>query len=332
MTTASIDDLIDTLRRFNRSHTQRIGVLDESFLETGRPLSQSRLLYEIGAPERRRSEGSTAEAVQPGGGDGVEVAALRRALGLDSGYLSRLLRQLEADDLIVVAPAADAEDGRTRSVRLTPAGHLAWQDLEQRSEALALDLVGPLGARHRHALTEALTVADRLLRAATVALDIVDPRSEAALTSMGRYFAELDQRFTDGFDPGDTLVADAPALAAPDGAFVVAHSDGRPVACGGVQRIDDTTAEIKRMWVDGDWRGVGLGARMLRTLEDTAADLGYRRVVLDTNATLDEAIAMYQRTGYTSIERYNDNPYAQRWFARSLPGTPPAEPGVGRGA
>lgn len=293
--------LIETLRRFNRAHTQRIGVLDESFLETGRPLSQSRLLYEIGID-----------------GGGVEVAVLRAGLGLDSGYLSRLLRRLEADDLVRVGPAAEAEDGRTRIVRLTAAGRRAWDELEQRSETLAADLVAPLGARHRTALAEALATADRLLRAATVVFDVVDPRGDDAVTAMGRYFAELDARFTDGFDPGDTLVADAPALAPPDGAFVLARSDGRPVACGGVQRIDDATAEIKRMWVDAGWRGVGLGARMLRRLELQAAELGHSRVVLDTNATLDEAIAMYERAGYTPIERYNDNPYAQRWFARSL--------------
>ena len=146
----------------------------------------------------------------------------------------------------------------------------------------------------------------------------VDARIAEFEEGRDRRNLEKRKRFTDGFDPGDTLVADAPALAAPDGAFVVALSDGRPVACGGVQRIDATTAEVKRMWVDGEWRGVGLGSRMLATLERTAVELGHHRVVLDTNATHDEAIAMYGRAGYVPIERYNDNPYAQRWFARSL--------------
>ncbi len=326
-----VSSLVETLRRFNRSHTQRIGVLDESFLETGRPLSQSRLLYEIGAHTGLDAIGAGLDATgaeadaraagtdeDDGGADGVEVAVLRARLGLDSGYLSRLLRRLEADGLLVVAPTIGAEDGRTRSVRLTVAGRRAWRDLDDRSASLAHDLVEPLSRRHRAALAEALATADRLLRAATVTLDVVDPRSGEALAAMGRYFAELDERFVDGFDPGDTLVADAPALAAPHGAFVVARSDGRPVACGGVQRIDESTAEIKRMWVDAEWRGVGLGARMLRALEDRAADRGHSRVVLDTNATLDEAIAMYERAGYHPIERYNDNPYAQRWFARTL--------------
>jgi GNAT superfamily N-acetyltransferase len=102
------------------------------------------------------------------------------------------------------------------------------------------------------------------------------------------------------------------------GVFVVATSDGVPVACGGVQQVGPVTGEIKRMWVDPDWRGAGLGSRMLRHLEAEAARLGHTRVCLDTNGTLVEAIAMYERAGYTHVERYNDNPYAQAWFAKDL--------------
>ena len=72
------------------------------------------------------------------------------------------------------------------------------------------------------------------------------------------------------------------------------------------------------MWVAGAWRGVGLGVRMLEVLERTVVELGYRRVVLDTNASLTEAITMYERCGYAPTDRYNDNPYAQLWFAKQL--------------
>jgi GNAT superfamily N-acetyltransferase len=70
--------------------------------------------------------------------------------------------------------------------------------------------------------------------------------------------------------------------------------------------------------VHDDWRGAGLGSRMLRHLEDLARRLGHTRVVLDTNGTLLEAIAMYERAGYAHIERYNDNPYAEAWFEKPL--------------
>ncbi len=152
----------------------------------------------------------------------------------------------------------------------------------------------------------------------TVEFAIVDPRSDDALWAMTEYFAELDRRFPGGFDPGDTLIADAPALRGPGGAFVVARVSGSVVACGGVQRFDEHTGEIKRMWVRGDQRGAGLGRHLLSRLEAEVVALGYRRVVLDTNSELVEAIALYERAGYRSVERYNDNPYALRWFAKDL--------------
>lgn len=287
---------VAVLRRFNRSYTQRIGVLDESYLDTGRPLGPSRLLFEIGAA-------------------GARVGDLRRRLGLDSGYLSRLLRRLEHERLITVA--ADPSDRRQRVVRLSPSGRREWRRLDQRSEELARRLVDPLSDRQRAELASALATAERLLRAATVDIEIVDPRSGTAQSAMAQYFGELDTRFPSGFDPGDGA-ADAAALRSPHGAFLLLRSDHTPIGCGGVQRIDEHTGEIKRMWIDPDWRGLGLGGRLLARLEAAARELGRTRVVLDTNETLVEAIAMYERAGYHSIERYNDNPYAQRWFAKDL--------------
>jgi len=90
------------------------------------------------------------------------------------------------------------------------------------------------------------------------------------------------------------------------------------VACGGVQPIGDGIAEIKRMWVVDDVRGRGVGRRLLSELEARAATLGHRTVRLDTNGALVEAIALYERCGYAPIERYNDNPYAERFFEKPL--------------
>ncbi len=146
----------------------------------------------------------------------------------------------------------------------------------------------------------------------------VDPLDPSAVTAVTRYFAELDERFDDGFDPGDAIRTDAASYRPPTGTFVVAMVDGEVVACGAVQRHDGTTAEIKRMWVASDRRGLGLGRRMLAELERMTGALGYRRVVLDTNSALTEAIAMYRSSGYDEIDRYNDNPYARHWFAKDL--------------
>ena len=99
---------------------------------------------------------------------------------------------------------------------------------------------------------------------------------------------------------------------------MVATDSGRPVACGGIQTIGDAVGEVKRMWVSSEWRGAGLGSRLLRHLETVAVSLGHRVVRLDTNDTLVEAIAMYERAGYRQVPRYNDNPYARFWFEKSL--------------
>ncbi|GAA4696657.1 helix-turn-helix domain-containing GNAT family N-acetyltransferase [Nocardioides conyzicola] len=278
----------DTLRRFNRTYTQRIGALEESFLGTGRPLGVSRLLFEIGP-------------------DGAGVRELRERLGIDSGYLTRLLRRLDDDGLVDLSP--DPDDRRRRVATLTAAGRRARRQLDDRSEELAQRLVAPLTDRQRARLVDALATADLLVRAATIRLREVEPTDPAAIDAAGRYFAELDRRFPGGFDPGEPDHA---------GTFLLATSDGRPVAYGGVRALSADTGEIKRMWVHEDWRGAGLGSRMLRELEALAARLGHRRVVLDTNGTLTEAIAMYGRAGYRPIERYNDNPYAEAFFAKDL--------------
>jgi DNA-binding MarR family transcriptional regulator/GNAT superfamily N-acetyltransferase len=271
--------------------------LEESYLGQGRTLGASRLLFEMGR-------------------EGAGVLELRRRLGLDSGYLSRLLRGLEEERLVDVRP--DPGDARRRVVVPTAKGRRAVERLEQRSEERAVALIEPLGDSQRRRLADALATAERLVRAATCQLEVVDAGSPEALDAVDRYATELAKRFPTGFDPGD-IAEDAPSMNAPDGTFLVGRIDGALAACGGVRRLTRTRAEIKRMWVDGAWRGCGLGGRMLAALESAARDLGYREVYLDTNPTLTEAIEMYDRAGYRRIERYNNNPYAGAWFAKRLP-------------
>lgn len=148
---------------------------------------------------------------------------------------------------------------------------------------------------------------------------VVDPGSPAAHEALAAYYAELDGRFSAGFNPGDPGAGtDDDAMRAPRGAFVIMQGGSLTAGCGAVMQVDHTTAEIKRMWVHQDFRGRGLGKQLLAHLEGVVAQLGYRKVVLDTNETLDEAIAMYRGAGYASIQRYNDNPYAHHWFAKTL--------------
>jgi DNA-binding MarR family transcriptional regulator/predicted N-acetyltransferase YhbS len=298
-------DPVAVVRRFNRSYTQRIGVLDDSFLGMGMPLGPARLLFEVGAV--------------PATGLVPTTQTLRERLGLDSGYLSRLLRRLERDGLIKMAP--DPDDRRRRQVILTAAGHECWKEFERRSDDQARLIVDPLTERQRERLARALSEADLLVRAATVRFEPVDPASPVAREVVGRYFAEIGRRF--GFDPAGEAEKDASLLMPPTGVLVVALSDGDPVACGGLQAIgrlaDERSAgELKRMWVHDDWRGAGLGSRLLRHLEVQARAFGHDVVRLDTNGALTEAIEMYQRAGYRAIDRYSDNPWATHFFEKRL--------------
>src|SRR5215471_9910313 len=128
------DPAIDQVRRFNRVVAERIGALEDHFLGRPRPLGEARLLWEIGP-------------------DGAEVRALRSRLGLDSGYVSRLLRSLEAAGLVKVA--ASHGDQRVRVARLTAAGRRERDALDERSDTLAQSLLAPLNERQRERLLAA---------------------------------------------------------------------------------------------------------------------------------------------------------------------------------
>jgi DNA-binding MarR family transcriptional regulator/GNAT superfamily N-acetyltransferase len=285
------------IRQFSRAFTQQIGVLDDHFLGRDRPLGEARLLFEISH-------------------EGAPVSELRDRLGIDSGYASRLLRALEADGL--VRTASDPHDGRRRRVELTTAGRVEWDLLDSLSDERVATLVAPLGAQRSAELASLLTRARRLLAAATVAFDVSDARRPEARAAMAAYFAELDERFPGGFDPGDAWTQDAEHFDPPAGAFVLVRCDDEVVGCGGLLTIAPGVAEIKRMWIASEWRGLGLAGRLLADLEERSRAIGHQTVRLDTNSTLTDAIAMYERAGYRPIARYNDNPYAERWFEKPL--------------
>jgi GNAT superfamily N-acetyltransferase len=126
------------------------------------------------------------------------------------------------------------------------------------------------------------------------------------------YFAELRHRLGH-FDPppAEELRADAKR-----GVTVVRYEGRRSVGCGSIRRLDAETAEVKRMFVIAEARGRGHGRAILRALEEKARALGCTRIVLDTASELVEAAALYESCGYREVPRYNDNPFAGRWFEK----------------
>jgi len=289
------ENQIRQVRNFNRAVTQRIGVLSDDYLGRGRPLGESRLLFEIGR-------------------GGADLRDLRARLSLDSGYLSRMLRSLEAQGLVASQRAAG--DGRVRRAALTRKGLREFDALDRHSQDFATSLLASLGPAQRERMTAAMAEVERLMRASAVTIEPADPASADARLCIEAYFRELQERFDTGFDPARTVSANPEELVPPAGRFLIARLDGRPVGCGGLKKTGRKIGEIKRMWVAPDARGLGIAQRLLDAIEEQAARMGLATLQLDTNSALTEARALYARNGYREIPRYNDNPYAHHWFEK----------------
>lgn len=290
-------DTLEKVRRFNRRVTSRVGALRDRYMGRKRPLGEARLLWEIGP-------------------DGMDVRTLRARLELDSGYVSRLLRSLERDALVTVMRAP--EDRRVRRVRLTRKGRMERRVLDERSDALARALLQPLSAAQRDRLVDAMGVVERLLTAGLVDVEAADPAGSEARACLQAYFSELDQRFEGGFDVERSLTADARVFSPPTGVFLLARLHDVPVGCAGLYYHSTDRAEIKRMWVSPDARGLGLGRRLLAELEERARAQGCRRLQLETNRVLKEAIGLYTKSGFREVAPYNAEPYAHHWFEKRL--------------
>jgi DNA-binding MarR family transcriptional regulator/GNAT superfamily N-acetyltransferase len=289
--------MISQVRSFNRAVTQRIGALDDEYLARGRPLGQARLLWEIGQ-------------------DGSDLRLLRSRLDLDSGYLSRLLRSLESDGLVVVEQSQ--ADGRVRTARLTGRGLAERAELDRLSDDAAASMLGPLSEPQRARLITAMAEVERLLAASAIEIAVCDPRRPDARFCLQAYFSELARRFDSGFDPARSISADDEELTLPAGLLLVATLHSEPVGCGALKFHDGGPADLKRMWVAPAVRGLGLGRRLLADLEAHAAASGVGTVRLETNRALDEAIRLYRTAGYREVAAFNDEPYAHHWFEKTL--------------
>lgn len=288
-------DAIPAVRSFYRVVTLRAGALTNRFLGRGRPLAQSRLLFEIGT-------------------EGADIRELRSRLDFDSGYLSRLLRSLEEHGLIEVAPLES--DLRGRRARLTAAGRKELKELNRLGDRFAEGTLESLSETERTRLVEAISEVEKLLNLSFTRIAVEDPDSPDAKWCLEQYFAELGERFEDGFEAGKSIPADSVDLRPPRGTFLVARLDGRPVGCGAVKLIEPGIGSIKRMWVSRAVRGIGVGRRLLLALEKEAEGLGMKLLRLETNRSLHEARALYRRNGYREVAAFNDDPYAHHWFEK----------------
>ena len=288
---------IAQVRRFSRLVTQRVGALDDHFLGRDRALGESRVLFEIGP-------------------QGTDLRDVRSRLGLDSGYLSRLVQSLASTGLVTLRAAP--EDERVRRAYLTPAGLAEVEEMDRRADDVAAAMLTPLTESQRERLVAAMSEVHRLLKAAGAEIERVDPASRVARWCVSQYFAELASRFEEGFDPTQSIPADDADVRPPRGSFLVASADGEPVACGAVKSTAPGVGSLKRMWVATSLRGLGFGRRMLDALESQARELGLTTLRIETNQSLREAIQLYEKSGYVEVPPFNADPYADHWFEKHL--------------
>jgi DNA-binding MarR family transcriptional regulator len=288
---------IQQIRRFNRTVAEGIGTFTDHFLGRGRPYGESRVLWEIGT-------------------DGADIRELRDRLGLDSGYVSRMLRSLERQKLVRVR--VHAADRRVRRAELTALGRRERAVLDSRSDALAARILEPLTDKQRASLLAAVSDVERLLQPSMVRFAIERPTSADAQWCWRQYFAELDERFENGFDADVALPVDVREVTPPGGALIVARLHGRPIGCGSVKTPRGAPAYLKRMWVAREARGLGVGRRLLAELEGYARSTGAKTIHLETNRALREAIALYRASGYVEVPAFNAEPYAHHWFEKPL--------------
>jgi DNA-binding MarR family transcriptional regulator/GNAT superfamily N-acetyltransferase len=285
------DHEVQRVREFNRFWTRTIGALDEAYLGSGHSLTEIRVLFEISV-----------------NGSPTAVTELREQLGLDAGYLSRILTRLEREDLAV--RSRSAEDGRRQQVEPTAKGRAVHADLDRASRTAMAGLLGGITpAKRRHVVTAMSTVREALdplgtTRAAARPVIIREPRP-GDLGWVVRANAEVFAA-EHGFGPGyealvARIVADYAAEHDPRReAAWIAETEGEPV--GSIMCIadpeDPAVARLRLLVVSSRARGLGLGAQLVRTCIEFARRAGYREMKLWTVNLLDSARRIYQAEGF----------------------------------
>jgi DNA-binding MarR family transcriptional regulator/GNAT superfamily N-acetyltransferase len=284
------DDQVAAVRAFNRFYTTIIGVLREGLLESPYSLAEARVIFELA----QRSE--------------VDLAHLRRLLGLDAGYLTRIADRLEADG--IVRRRASPRDRRRQVIGLTRRGRAVFRTLDRRSAKQVAAILEPLDEAERARLVGAMTTIKRLLQAPTSAEAILrDPRPGEFGWVISLHGAVYAQEY--GWDESfEALVARVVAEylegreAGRERAWV-AELEGEPVGCVFCVRGEHpATAKLRLLLVEPWARGRGVGTRLVNACTQFATEAGYERITLWTNDVLDDARRLYQRAGFELVRSH----------------------------
>jgi DNA-binding MarR family transcriptional regulator/N-acetylglutamate synthase-like GNAT family acetyltransferase len=280
---------IDAIRRFNRFFTRRIGVLREGLLHTPYSLTEARILFEIANH------------------DDLSASDLSRELGLDPGYLSRILAGLERRYLIEKTPSES--DARRRLLALTPEGRDAFSLLDARSREEVAEMLGELCEEEQRRLLEAMRTIERILDkgfkySEPFFLRTHEPGDMGWVVHRhGVLYAReygWDERF-------EALVARIIAdfinnLDPARERCWIAEMEGERVGCVFVVKASDEVAKLRLLLVEPKARGLGLGSRLVKECIRFARSRGYKTLTLWTNSVLDAARHIYEEQGFVLVE------------------------------
>jgi DNA-binding MarR family transcriptional regulator/GNAT superfamily N-acetyltransferase len=284
-----LETRVEAVRRFNRFFTRRIGVLREGLMHSPYSLTEARILFEIAR------------------GAEVSASGLSRELGLDPGYLSRILSRLEGRGLL--EKVRSEADGRRRLLSLTPEGEEAFAMLDERSREEVADMLKELSEGDQRRLLEAMqTIEDTFEKAFKFSEPFVLRPPEPGdmgwvVHRHGVLYAQeygWDERF-------EALVARIVADFIEDydpakERSWIAEMGGERVGCVFLVRESDTIAKLRLLLVEPGARGLGLGTRLVEECIRFARRTGYKTLTLWTNSVLDAARHIYEGQDFKLVE------------------------------
>ncbi len=290
MAETGFDARVAAVRRFNRFYTKQIGLLHEGYLESPFSLSEVRVLYELAHREK------------------PTAAELGRELGLDAGYLSRILRGFERRHL--VERTASKADGRQSHLALTKRGRAAFAPLQARSHSDIGAMLGKLSGADQKRVLEAMnTIEGRLgARPEGTTAYVLRPHQPGDMGwVVHRHGALYAQEY--GWDEQfEALVASIVAE------FIqhydpkrerawIAEKDGEIVGSVFLVKQSATVAKLRLLLVEPRARGLGIGARLVGECVRFARQAGYRKITLWTNSVLRAARRIYESAGFRLVHR-----------------------------
>lgn len=288
MKQGALEERVEAVRRFNRFFTRRIGVLGEGLLESPYTLTEARILFEVAHRE------------------GAAASDLARELGLDRGYMSRVLAGLERRGLI--EKSRSEEDGRRLRLSLTAEGRGAFSDLDERSRREISGMLGELSEEEQTRLLESMSAVEEILGGAgstrTILLRQPEPGDLGWVVSRhgALYFREY------GWDESfEALVARIVAEFAEEHdpsreRCWIAEVDGRNAGCVFLVRESETVAKLRLLLAEPEARGSGLGRRLVEECVRFARRAGYESITLWTNSVLGAARRIYQEAGFELVD------------------------------